>query len=312
MEFSTEPRHPIQVVARRAGLTADVLRAWERRYEAVTPGRSTTGRRRYSDLDVERLRLIRLAIGAGRRVGQVARLGLPELQQLVAEDRAAEGTRTPATGRTDEHDATPYLREVVGAATACDPKRLRLGLERACSALPPLVFLESVARPLMYEIGRLWDTGEMSAGYEHLASGLLRQTLMRLTETLQPGDEAPLILVATPAQQRHELGALLVTAVAALEGWRTMFLSGDLPAQEIARVAEATRARAVAVSITTTAPNIRDELMHLGQLLGEGVALLVGGQASQTYEETIRQLRGVWVRDVPSLRAVLQALVVSA
>ena len=32
---SSRKRHPIQVVARRTGLTADVLRAWEKRYAVV-------------------------------------------------------------------------------------------------------------------------------------------------------------------------------------------------------------------------------------------------------------------------------------
>ncbi len=36
--------HPIQVVARRTGLSPEVIRAWERRYHAVSlqPGRSGT------------------------------------------------------------------------------------------------------------------------------------------------------------------------------------------------------------------------------------------------------------------------------
>ena len=47
-----EKRHPIQVVARRTGMTADRLRAWEKRYGVVEPGRSDGGRRLYSDEDI--------------------------------------------------------------------------------------------------------------------------------------------------------------------------------------------------------------------------------------------------------------------
>ena len=42
------PRHPIQVVATRTGLSKDVIRIWERRYQAITPGRSDPGRRGYT------------------------------------------------------------------------------------------------------------------------------------------------------------------------------------------------------------------------------------------------------------------------
>ena len=44
------PRYPIRAVARLTGLSLDTLRAWERRYRAVTPVRDERGR-----LMVERL-----------------------------------------------------------------------------------------------------------------------------------------------------------------------------------------------------------------------------------------------------------------
>ena len=51
----SETKHPIQIVARRTGLSVDVIRAWERRYNAVTPTRTETGRRLYSNNDVKKL-----------------------------------------------------------------------------------------------------------------------------------------------------------------------------------------------------------------------------------------------------------------
>ena len=49
------PGYPIRAVARMTGLSLDTLRAWERRYDAVVPGRGQRGRE-YSDEDVARLR----------------------------------------------------------------------------------------------------------------------------------------------------------------------------------------------------------------------------------------------------------------
>src|SRR5919206_4189304 len=92
MNHRAEPdvaRHPIGVVAERTGLSPDLLRVWERRYRAVEPSRSGDGQRAYSDADIERLRLLRLATTAGRSIGQVARLATEELARLVGEDEAA-------------------------------------------------------------------------------------------------------------------------------------------------------------------------------------------------------------------------------
>jgi len=57
------------VVARRTGLSADVLRAWEKRYGMLKPARASGGRRLYSDADIEYLRLLRRATAAAPRNG---------------------------------------------------------------------------------------------------------------------------------------------------------------------------------------------------------------------------------------------------
>src|SRR4051812_36017124 len=82
--------HPIQVVTRRTGVSADVLRVWEKRYAVVTPVRSATGRRLYSDADIERLRLMVQATRTGRTIGQVATLPSPSLVKLLDEKPPAE------------------------------------------------------------------------------------------------------------------------------------------------------------------------------------------------------------------------------
>ena len=78
--------HPIRVVAMRTGLTPHVIRIWEKRYSAVIPSRTATNRRFYTDEDIDRLSLLRRATNTGRSIGQIARLPLKELQELVKSD----------------------------------------------------------------------------------------------------------------------------------------------------------------------------------------------------------------------------------
>ena len=94
----TTKRHPIQVAARRSGLSQDTLRAWEKRYGVVEPARSGGRQRLYSDQDVERLRLLRSAVEEGRRISEVANLSAKELTALVLEDRAETPVATNPAG----------------------------------------------------------------------------------------------------------------------------------------------------------------------------------------------------------------------
>src|SRR5215208_6750074 len=100
---SNAPRHPIGVVARRTGLKPDLIRAWERRYGAVEPGRSDTRRRFYSDADIERLQLLRRVVRTGHGIGQVAGLSNQELLALAAQDEPAGAAPAPPppTGSDD-------------------------------------------------------------------------------------------------------------------------------------------------------------------------------------------------------------------
>ena len=66
--------YPIQVAACRTGLSPDVLRVWEKRYGAVVPSRTPTGRRVYKNRDIERLLIFRRATHTGRNFGQIAPL----------------------------------------------------------------------------------------------------------------------------------------------------------------------------------------------------------------------------------------------
>ena len=75
----------IKVVAQRTGLSAHVIRIWEKRYGAVEPERTGTNRRLYSDEQVERLSLLREITQHGHSIGHVAKLPTEKLRELATQ-----------------------------------------------------------------------------------------------------------------------------------------------------------------------------------------------------------------------------------
>lgn len=59
-----------------------------------------------------------------------------------------------------------------------------------------------------------------------------------------PSPDAPVVVVGTPVNQFHELGALLAATTASSDGWRVVYLGANLPADELARAARYARADA--------------------------------------------------------------------
>ncbi len=302
---SEVPRHPISVVAQRTGLTPDLLRVWERRYGVVSPGRGGGGQRVYSDADIARLRLLRDATAAGRSIGQVAALGSAELGRMVEEDAASRAADRPLEER---RELRTLVEALVVLAGDLDGPRLDATLRRAAARLGLPQFLNGVAVPTLRRIGEEWHAGRLSTAHEHLASSIFHDIVADTLRLATPDPSGPVLLVATPAGERHVNGALSIAALAAVSGWTVVYLGADLPAEDIANAATTAHAVLVALSITQGAERRRlvDELRHVREALPSSVAIWVGGAGVATSGRELA-LPGVDVvdaaADVPQMLA---------
>lgn len=307
----SEPRHPIQVVSRRTGLSPDVIRVWERRYHAVRPQRTTTNRRLYSDEDLERLLLLRRATLLGRAIGQVAGLENSALRRMVETDEAAV-QQAPRASEPVSGDpaAAARLEEALAAVRQLDAARLRSVLNGAAIDLSTPVLLQQVLVPLMHAVGDEWLRGSMRIHHEHLASALVRALLDALREGHSRTFAGPEIVVATPPEEMHELGALMASVIAAAEGWQVTYLGPNVPVDDVAQVALERRARAVALSVVfrDRGGDLSAELVRLRRALPDGTALVVGGGSARRFEDAARLAQAVLVDDIAQFRAELTRL----
>jgi DNA-binding transcriptional MerR regulator len=123
-----EARYPIRAVSKLTGVGIDTLRAWERRYHAVTPTRDERGRL-YSESDIVRLRLLNQAVASGHTIGRVAQLPDGELRRLTSA-WAAERPMPVASTRVDfstalaRFDSVAVERELATLAAVLPPSEL--------------------------------------------------------------------------------------------------------------------------------------------------------------------------------------------
>jgi methanogenic corrinoid protein MtbC1 len=308
--------HPIQVVAQRTGLSPDVLRIWERRYGVVNPSRSATGRRLYSNRDVEHLVLLRRATLAGRSISQVAGLEAEELRNLVEADEvaAARSPRViderPRRAAGESQRAAEQREACITAVKAIDSEALEKALSVASLEMSPAAVVNEVVVPLMEEIGTMWKEGELRVAHEHMASAVVRTFLGNHISRSPLPESAPCLIAGTPAGQNHEFGALVVVSTAAAAGWRSIYLGPNLPAAEFASVARAREARVIALSIIYPAddPRVADELRELRRLAPRETDIVVGGSAAGAYESVLTKIGAHCTPDMEGFKAVLEGL----
>ena len=212
----------IKRVAHLTGINPATLRAWERRYNLIAPGRTDSGYRLYSDDDVAMLSRIKQLTDEGLTIGEA-----------IARVRRASAPVAGNANAAEVGEAARQLRDSLlrfdrhGALAAYD----RLG------TLSPERRAEEVLLPIMHDIGELWADGRAVVAQEHFASGFVREKLAEMIAVLDtgvaPGPEG--VCAGSPGDQ-HELGLMACAVKLAAAGWKVLYLGSDVPLEDIRRV----------------------------------------------------------------------------
>lgn len=263
-----ERLYPIRAVAKITGLSVDTLRAWERRYKAVTPSHAARGRQ-YTDADIHRLILLRDAVRRGHSIGLVAGKPNEELSGLLEK-------------RTFAHENVPggppdLLAPILDALERYDHIQVEDELGRLAAFLAPRELIFRVVLPLMHEVGARWQVGTLSIAQEHLASCQLRHLLGSLIRLHFPRVSSTKMLVGTPSGELHEFGALAAAMLASISGITPIYLGPNLPAEEYRRAAEKTGASVVTLGLSGGYNEGATEARRVADLLPESVEVWAGG-----------------------------------
>jgi methylmalonyl-CoA mutase cobalamin-binding subunit len=296
--------YPVRTVVRLTGLSADIIRAWERRYGVVNPIRGPRGARLYTGDDVAHLRLLARVVESGRAIGDVAGFNRNDLQALAGDrDGHHQGAPVSLAG------PAAVVEQVLVALPAFDVLAVEQLMGDALLALGTGPFVREVAAPLLTEVGQRWSDGQISVAEEHLLTGALRGLLSSLIRSRPPVGQ-PAVLLATPIGERHEFGLLLVALLLLDGGMGIRYLGVDLPAQEIAAVAR--RAHVAAVGLSLVNSSNRDcalgELQAIEAALPQSTELWLGGRDAAAAAARLGSTRALVLDDFARIASEVSRL----
>jgi len=296
-------RFPIKTVSKLTGLSTHVIRAWEKRYHIIEPQRTDTNRRLYSEADISLLKLLHDATRSGHSISSIADMDQDALRDLLGQETAADIIKNDKAFASRGSEAQQFLEEAVRATMNFDDFALERVLLRASVELTQPVLIEDLLIPLLEKIGELWQEGVIRIMHEHLATTVIATFLTNLRKSYRPDGKAPALIVCTPSGQVHELGALIIALVAAMEGWRVVYLATDLPAVEIAAAALKENVQSVALSITHPGrdPFLHQDLQKLLDILPPDLPLVIGGRGAEKYQQNIDSPNVRWITSLEQL-----------
>jgi DNA-binding transcriptional MerR regulator len=253
-------------LAKRTGVSPELLRAWEQRYGLLQPTRTAGGFRLYSAADEARVQGMQSLVAGGLAAAQAARL-------LLSDDEPAP--RSVSTSAATLEDAAGNL---TASLDRLDEQAANTALDRLFAGYTVETVLRDAVIPYLHRLGDRWEAGEVSVAQEHFASNLLRGRLLGLAQGWGQGQGPGAILACVPGEQ-HELGLLAFGVALRRRGWRITYLGSDSP---IGAVADISRSLlpAVVVLLSMNPEGFLDHAREIAKLAKQVRVMIAGTGAT--------------------------------
>mgnify|MGYP003323188788 FL=1 len=304
----SETKHPIQIVSRRTGLSADVIRAWERRYKAVKPSRSSNGRRLYSDNDVKKLMLLQRIISGGRRIGDIAKLNIKTLEDLVESDESATVIKSSLANRPSTGSVMESFDGCIEAIGELDANKLINLFEVAYQELGPVFLLEDLFAPLVQHVRDECRLGTFRQSQEKFVVELM-QSFLLMNSTKSNKSLNSKILIISPISHNDNLSMLRLSLVCEDSDWMPVYIGTSISADEILFSYEQGRCDLLMVVIDPNGNQqfLPNELRKIRSLIKDD-EILIFGETTSSYQDVIKETGFTAINNIGELRLTLDRL----
>jgi DNA-binding transcriptional MerR regulator/methylmalonyl-CoA mutase cobalamin-binding subunit len=267
--------YTISEAARRARVSPDLLRAWERRYGVIAPHRTDAGYRLYDETAIRRLQTMRRLRDEGWTASAAAAhlraMSDDELPPLAPTSDGQHEATTRQAGDTVAVDE--LIRQFVDGAAALDSAEVEHAIDQMLARGSFEAAMQRDIYPALRALGDAWEEGVVSVAGEHATSAAVGRRLgAAFDAAANPNPRGRRVLVGLPPDARHEFGALGFAVALKRAGHAVDYLGSDLPVADwvaaadtadaraavigVPREADASRARAVAAALRQDRPKL--------------------------------------------------------
>ncbi len=207
----------IKAMERLSGIKAHTLRIWEQRYGIIRPARKEGNHRFYTNDDLKTLLRVVYLYQRGHRIGEIAKLGQSDIQELLR--------KQPANGGT----AKAYLPLLIEAVVDFDEEAMDSIFYSNCRQFGFTGTMLEVVFPLLNNLGVLWMSERLTPGQEHFASQYFLRKILNAQNEIEksPIVQNSLVMLFAPKGEFHELGLLFMGYLLRLNGHRTVYIGAN-------------------------------------------------------------------------------------
>ena len=202
-----------------SGIKAHTIRIWEKRYELLSPERTSTNIRTYNLESLQKLLNITLLYNNGHKISKIAKIPEENIPLMVREIVSKNSIKN--------HAISAFKLAMINFDQT-------LFISTYNSIIVDRTFREvfkDVFIPFLNEIGLLWQTDSISPAHEHFVTSLIKQKIVSNTENLHQLNvkKDKIFVPFLPENEIHEIGLLYLNYEIVLRGYKSIYLGQTVP-----------------------------------------------------------------------------------
>lgn len=129
-----------------------------------------------------------------------------------------------------EADFEALVPVVLEHAIACEQQEVQTILNSSYMVHQDLaIFYDDLLTPVLHRIGMMWVEGELSVSEEHLASQVIRDSIVRLQEVVNHAEPKGKSFVLTMSEELHDIAAKMTQHILEQNGHKVLFSGPQTP-----------------------------------------------------------------------------------
>ena len=263
-------KYSIKDLEKLTGIKAHTIRIWEKRYNIVSPHRTATNIRFYSDGDLKHLLNVSILNRNGFKISNIVRLTKEEICNNVME--ASESSL----------NFENQIENLIIAMLDMDEQKFEKTISNVVLTLGFEETVSNIIFPFLEKIGLLWLISTINPAHEHFITNLIRQKLIIAIDA-QVSESRPrskTFVLFLPESELHELSLLYYTYLIKKRGHRVIYLGQSLPFEDLLQTKLITHPDFLVTVFTSAISrvNIQTYINSLSEQFPEQTILLGGNQ----------------------------------
>ncbi len=248
------------------GIKAHTIRIWEKRYNLISPERTDTLIRTYTDEDLTNLLSVALLNKNGIKISKIVDMGKEQISKKVWDLKFSKNENSSQ-------------EKLILALIELDEDLFRNTLQSLIDSVGLEETFASHLIPFLDRIGIMWIVGTIHPAQEHFISNLIRQKVISEIDKLSvPNNDIKPVMLYLPEHEWHEISLLYYQYILRRNGINTVYLGQSLPYDSLLLTIEKLTPRALVTS-WLTAVDEKYMINYFKQLSNDinGIEIYAGG-----------------------------------